>query len=112
MTLWRSFAAMVALFLMTACDRLPDYRYKMTIYVDTPDGEKSFASVRQVRVEETPSIVDSSGRRQKVALEGEALILDLPGRTVYALLIQPNNQSYAAYVPSYALGPYVSSDAE
>jgi len=112
MTLWRSFAAMLALFLITACDRLPDYRYKMTIYVNTPDGERSFSSVRQVRVDETPSIVDSSGMRQKVTLEGEALILDLPGRTVYALLSQPNNPDYAAYVPSAALGPYGSSGAK
>lgn len=104
----RALLAIIGALLLSACgDRFPDYRYKMTIYVDTPEGEKAFSSVRQVRVEEASSIADSSGAREKVRLEGEAVILDLPGRTIYALLSKPNSPQYAAYIPAAALARHI-----
>jgi len=103
---------MLALSLIAACDRLPDYRYKMTIYVNTPDGEKAFSSVRQVRVEEVKSLADSSGLSQRVQLEGEAVILDLTGGPVFALLNKPDNRDYGHYIVYAALSPTPQVEAD
>lgn len=104
-------AALVgATFLLPSLD-LPDYRYRMSIHVDTPESQKVFSSVRQIRVDRVLSIVDSAGSREKVRLEGEAVALDLAGRTVYALLSKPDNWDYAAYIPAVAFAPYLTSYA-
>jgi hypothetical protein len=96
--------------LLASCgdDDFPDYRYKMTVIVSTPEGEKAFTSVREVQQEEQSSIQDSSGRMVKTSLRGEAMILDLPGgQTVYALLSKPDNPDQAKYIAGGALLPAV-----
>lgn len=96
--------------LLAGCgnDRFPDYRYKMTIVVSTPEGEKSFSSVREVEQKEAPSIQDSSGRKVETRLRGEAVILDLPGgQTAYALLSRQDSPEYAEHVAGAALMPAV-----
>ncbi|MES3150915.1 hypothetical protein [Sphingomonas faeni] len=91
---------------------LPDYRYKMTIHVVTPQGDRAYSSVRQIHSEYVSSIMSSSGKTIRDALEGEAVIMDLPsGKTVYALLSRPENPEYAKYITGPALGPYVSQAA-
>jgi hypothetical protein len=97
---------------VSGCDRLPDYRYKMTIFVVTPDGQKAFSSVRQVRVEEVKSLADSSGLSQRVQLEGEAVILDLPDGPIFALLNKPDDRDYGHYIAYAALSatPQVETD--
>jgi hypothetical protein len=95
-------AAMLGL---AACDdRFPDYSYKMTVYADG----KAFSSVRHVEVEEVPSIVDSSGTTVKRRVQGQAVVLDLDGRTYYALLARPGDPDYAKFVAGIALGPYIA----
>ncbi len=104
----RSTIVAVALALAGCGDAYPDYNYKMTIYIDTSDGEKAYSSVRSVEVSETSSIVDSAGTRQTSDLEGEAVIIDHPnGRTYYALLNRVGNLDFAKFVPSYAFEPYL-----
>lgn len=105
-----SAVAMASALFLAGCgdDRFPDYRYKMTIYVDTPEGTKSFASVRQVKEKEVPSIQNSSGWTVQTSLRGEAVILDLPGgRTAYALLTRPEDPDYAKYIIGAALRPFI-----
>ena len=110
----RDFAATVVvvavLTLLPACssdDRFPDYQYKMTIYVDTPEGEKAYSSVRAVSQTEESSI-QTSGTIVKSSVTGEAVILALPdGRTVYALLSSPGREGYAANIAEVALLPLV-----
>jgi hypothetical protein len=88
-------------------DRFPDYRYKMTVYVDTPAGEKAYSSVRAVTQTEESSI-QTSGTIVKSSVQGEAVIIDLPdGRTVYALLSNLGREGYAANIASVALLPPV-----
>lgn len=97
-------AALLALSL-SACgdDRFPDYRYKMTIEVATPDGVKSFSSVRQVRQEQKSSVLNSGGRTVDTQVTGEAVILDLPSGPVFALLSRPDDADYAKYIAGAAL---------
>jgi hypothetical protein len=72
-------------------DTFPDYNYKMTIYA----GGKAFSSVRRVEQKEIASVQSSSGRTVKRTLQGEAVIIDLNGKTYYALLMRPDNQDYS-----------------
>ena len=95
-----------ALSLAGCGDRFPDYHYKMTVYA----RGKVFSSVRAVEQEEVSSIVDSSGRTVKTHIEGEAVILDLGGRTYYALLSKPNDPDFAAKAPGNALGRFIPRD--
>lgn len=99
----------VAALALTACGTdLPDYRYKMTVHVATPGGDRAYSSVRGIHSEYVSSIMSSSGRTIKDSLEGEAVIMDLPnGRAVYALLSRLDNPEYATYVNGPALGPHI-----
>ena len=98
---------------LSACSDLPDYRYKMTVHVATPDGDKAYSSVREVHSQYVSSVMSSSGRTIKDTLKGEAVIMDLPdGRTVYALLSRPDDPDYATYVTGPALGPHIPHAAD
>lgn len=100
----------IALLLAGCGDPFPDYRYKMTIYVETPEGEKAFSSVRQVRQRVTSSILDSSGRTLDKSYSGEAVIIDLPsGPTVYALLRAAEGPTTAGGWPWKALSPHMAT---
>ncbi len=111
-------AATLALTL-SACgdDRFPDYHYKMTIYVDTPEGEKAFSSVRALTKTEGVTIQDSSGRRVDRKLVGQAVVLDLPDGPVFALLARPDTgdfglgADYGSYIADFAIGPHVPGPA-
>ena len=100
------FAASALVSLGGCGDPFPDYNYKMTIHA----GGKSFSSVRHVEQEEVSSLADSSGRTLKSRLTGEAVILDLNGRTYYALLSKPDNAEYATYIAGTALMPHVPKE--
>ena len=92
---------------LTGCtDRFPDYSYKMTIYADG----KAFSSVRHVEVEEVSSMTASHGTRLKTRVDGEAVIIDLYGKTYYALLARTNPQE-AYFVVATALAPYARKPA-
>lgn len=62
-------------------------RYKMTLVVDTPNGERSGSAVREVIFHvpaKLPSIVEA---RTSFILRGEAVAVEiLPGQTLFALL--------------------------
>lgn len=88
------------LLLLSGCgDGTLDYRYRLTVEVDTPEGLKSGSSVieieqRLVRPGSNPAGV---GVERKV--RGEAVAIDLPGGlTLYALLRSDNNIDWASYV--------------
>lgn len=85
-------------------DQFPDYHYRMTVYV----GDKAFSSVRAVTQEQGFSAADSSGQAVKRSVQGQAVIIDLPGRpAIYALLSKPSEPEYAQKVAGYALLPLV-----
>lgn len=91
----------------TAGEDLPDYRYRMTVEVETPEGLKTGSSVIEVQTMvagrnsiPTPGAV---GHR----LRGEAVTVDLGGRgMLFALLRSDDDSDWASNV-MYRLAPKV-----
>ena len=75
-----------AILALVGCgERLPTYRYKITVEVETPEGLRTGSAVREVRsgCGPTPSAVRASLR-----MRGEAVAIDLPnGEQLFGLLI-------------------------
>jgi len=102
---------------LTACgelgdDSAPDYRYRLTVEVDTPEGLRTGSSV--IEVEQRLGRAASSPAHSQVyrRVRGEAVAVDLPGgKTLFALLRSDNNVDWASYVfvylaPSYEGEPF------
>ena len=84
--------------MLAACDRgSVTYRYRMTVYVDTPAGPRSGSSV--IEVVSSPPLPMGSSQEE---VRGEAVAVDLPGGTLFALLRSPTDRSAAAYYPGRA----------
>ncbi|WP_395331957.1 hypothetical protein WBP06_03685 [Novosphingobium sp. BL-8H] len=75
-----------ALFTTQSCSPFGrSYRYRMTIEVETLEGLRTGAAVREITYQEALKLADSSGAH--VTQQGEAVAVDLPGgRTMFALL--------------------------
>jgi hypothetical protein len=73
------------------------YRYRMTVYVDTPAGPRSGSSVIEV-VTSPPFLMGSTQSN----VRGEAVAVDLPGGTLFALLRSSTNPSAAGNYASNA----------
>jgi len=88
----------------------PDYRYRLTVEVETPEGLKTGSSVievkqRLVRAGSSPAYMAVERR-----VRGEAVAVDLPGgRTLFALLRSDNNVEWASYVMQ-TLAPHSDSE--
>jgi hypothetical protein len=103
-------ALLGALFL-SACalaeDKTPDYRYRLTVEVETPEGVRTGSSV--IEVEQTPvrsGFAPGAGVGVRKRARGEAVAVDLPGgKTLFALLRSDNDVDWAAHVYVY-LKPY------
>lgn len=103
---WLALAALLLPGCAFAEDKAPDYRYRLTVEVDTPEGVKTGSSV--IEVEQT--LVRAGGSPAKQAVErrvrGEAVAVDLPGgKTLFALLRSDNNVDWASYVFVYLAPP-------
>ena len=84
---------MALAFLLVACGGESEtYRYRMTVYVDTPAGQRSGSSV--IEVVSTPAAPMGSSQED---VRGEAVAVDLPGGTLFALLSDRTHESAAAY---------------
>ncbi len=89
--------------LTTACsaeDGAPDYRYRLTVEVDTPEGLKTGSSVIEVDQSLYRSAADpGAGLSLSRRVRGEAVAVDLPGgETLYALLRSENDIEWAGRV--------------
>jgi hypothetical protein len=81
------FVLLVPLCALTGCtdDEAPDYRYRLTVEVQTPEGLRSGSSVIQVR--QRVKWRDSKPKGVRRRVHGEAVAVDLPnGSTLFALL--------------------------
>lgn len=65
--------------------RTNTYRFRMTIEADTPQGAKKVASVYEVWASYKMKFLPDE-RARDWGLKGEALVIDLPDRPVFALL--------------------------
>ena len=91
---------------------MPDYRYRLTVEVDTPDGVRSGSSVIEVasHISSQYSLAPGDVTTQ---VSGEAVAVDLPGgKTLFALLSKPGSAEGAG---AYALDalipkPWVGSN--
>lgn len=81
----RSFAIFGGLLTTAACDirSSESYRYRVTVEVQTPQGVRSGSSVWETKSWEGSGIPDTAIRSK---VSGEAVAVDLPGGTVFALL--------------------------
>ena len=91
--------ALLAVSGCSAKDETPDYRYRLTVEVDTPEGVKTGSSV----IEVTQKLVRPGSSPAHRAIErharGEAVAVDLPdGRTLFALLRSEDDVDWASAV--------------
>lgn len=85
------------------------YRYKMTVTVETPEGEKTGSAVREVLVKQNPKILPEVLPHMKVT--GEAVVVDLGERgKLFALLRNHRGPDYAHMVVYKTIGGNLSPD--
>jgi hypothetical protein len=105
-TVLSALLASLAASLLPGCafaeDKAPDYRYRLTVEVETPEGVKTGSSVIEVEqlLSRSTAAPAKVGVQRKV--RGEAVAVDLPnGKTLFALLRSENNVDWASYVYVY-----------
>ncbi len=99
-------AVMLGALMLSGCglgpDEAPDYRYRLTVEVDTPEGLKTGPSVIEVRQSMGRSAGTGFGEIIMRRVHGEAVSVDLPGgRTLFALLRSEDQTDWAGSVMQY-----------
>ena len=87
--------------LLAACglgpDPTPDYRYLLTVAVETPDGPKTGSSVIEVETSVAGEYSLPTPGRVSHKVRGEAVAVDLgDGQVLFALLRSPNDIDWAS----------------
>jgi len=92
--------------MLTSCNyRYEEFRYRMTVEVETPQGLRSGSSVIEVKLSD-PGWGGLPTEGTGASERGEAVAVDLPGgRVLFALLRNPDNGKTAAVYPYEALKP-------
>jgi len=96
---WVALAALLLPGCAFAEDKAPDYRYRLTVEVETPEGLRTGSSV--IEVQQTLMRAGGSPANQAVRwrVRGEAVAVDLPGgKTLFALLRSDNDPDWASRV--------------
>jgi hypothetical protein len=89
-------ALLLCLALVAGCAKIPSYRYKITVEVDTPQGLRTGSSVIEITGRREPKLPGMQGYH--IYLTGEAVAVDLPnGQTLYALLVGESTSSPVPY---------------
>ncbi|MDJ0978567.1 MAG: hypothetical protein QNI87_08520, partial [Erythrobacter sp.] len=82
-----------------ADDPTPDYRYRLRVEVETPEGLKTGSSVIAVEQRLGRSGSSPLNRAIRYRVRGEAVAVDLPGgQTLFALLRSENDVQWSARV--------------
>lgn len=96
---WLAFATLILPGCAFADDNAPDYRYRLTVEVDTPQGLRTGSSV--IQVEQSLGLAGGSPANSQIyrRVRGEAVAVDLPdGRTLFALLRSESDSEWAETV--------------
>jgi hypothetical protein len=96
---WLALAALLLPGCAFADDAALDYRYRLTVEVETPEGLRTGSSV--IEVQQTLMRAGGSPANQAVRwrVRGEAVAVDLPGgKTLFALLRSDNDPDWASRV--------------
>jgi hypothetical protein len=73
--------------LLSGCNKQERRRYQMAVTVETPQGEISGVSVRQLTLDIPPNILMLGEDKPQFYMQGEAVAIDLPNdQTLFALL--------------------------
>ncbi len=88
-------AIVVPLVLAGCGERLPTYRYRMTVIVDTPEGVRTGSSVIEVRTFTSPEFPGPEAGGVITRYYGEAPVVDLGGRGLLFATLQGADR-YAA----------------
>jgi len=88
-------------------DAAPDYRYRLTVEVETPEGLRTGSSVIEVQQKLVRSGADpATGLMISSKVRGEAVAVDLPGgQTLYALLRSDDDLDWASRVCTLLSAP-------
>ncbi|KWV91262.1 hypothetical protein [Erythrobacter sp. YT30] len=92
---------LVAAVLLAGCSEgsLPEYRYRLTVEVETPEGLKTGSSVIEVSTRVASKNAIISPGRMTMRARGEAVAVELPhGRTMFALLRSETQPNWASNV--------------
>ncbi|MEO5707982.1 MAG: hypothetical protein ABIT10_02645 [Alteraurantiacibacter sp.] len=93
-----------------ADDGPPDYRYRLTVEVDTPEGVRTGSSVIAVEQRLVGPGSNPAGTGVERHIQGEAVAVDLPGgRTLFALLRSEEDVDWASRV-FVLLAPRISGE--
>ncbi|MCB2077622.1 MAG: hypothetical protein KDE55_07980 [Novosphingobium sp.] len=99
-------AICLALIFLSACkSNVSEYRFEMTVEVETPDGLKTGSSVYAVRAGNKTRLTSEEGTRS-LSQRGEAVAVDVaPGKTLFALLKTNAHWGDVASLSMQALDP-------
>lgn len=99
---WLVLAALMLPGCTIAEDKTPDYRYRLTVEVETPEGVRSGSSVIEITQSMGRSAGTGFGKMIMRRTSGEAVAVDLPGgRTLFALLRSENDIEWAEHVMQF-----------
>ena len=99
-----------ALALAGCSDATPDYRYRLTVEVETPDGLRSGSSVIEVETGVAGEYSIPSPGAVSHKARGEAAAVELPdGQVLFALLRSENDIDWASRV-MFALTPKMGGE--
>ncbi|MGB3806613.1 MAG: hypothetical protein WA936_05390 [Erythrobacter sp.] len=109
-SLW--LAGTFAAFTLAACDdATPDYRYRLTVEVETPEGLRTGSSVIEVEQSMGRSSMAPASNQIYRRIRGEAVAVELPGgQTLFALLRSESNIEWAETIAASAAPPAEESE--
>src|SRR4051812_15423843 len=103
-------SVLIVLAVGSVCAALPSgsgdtFRYKMTVTVTTPEGDKTGSAVREVSV--THGLHLTPEMQPAVHLKGEAVVVDLGSRGVLFALLNGYylGSDYGSDLPGYIFHP-------
>lgn len=94
------------------CYEQASLRYRITVEVDTPQGLRTGSSVWDIASSAGPGIPGPEAASISSKIRGEAVAVDLPGGTLFALLGGDKGTDYPFFVVTQHLAQYPDSRVE
>lgn len=96
---------LLACFLLAGCWYDYEWRQKLTMVVETPDGDKSGSAVSRVGITESDGpLTFPEARGARSSIKGEAVVVEvLPGKYLFALISGANTLAQKVFAPELGL---------
>lgn len=100
--------------MLVGCDIIipKTYRYRMTVEVDTPQGMRSGSSVIEASFRKGIPFPGPEAGGTKTSVRGEAVAVDLPGGTLFALLSRQGDRDAAVFYAANAFNPHRPGESD